>query len=95
MLPLMNGENFGHTQRPQQNLVYVRRRAEGPTSAANVEGSASSVGAAGEVAKGAPDASLAPLASTSGSPPFAEVALLDPAGQEADIVWYIYFFYGG
>ena len=83
---LMNGENSGHTKRPQQNQVYVRRRAEGPTTKANVEGSPSNVGSAGEVASGAPDASLALLAPTSSFPPLAEVTLLEPARLEADIV---------
>jgi len=86
----MNDENFGHNQRPRQNRVYVRRRAEDPTKAANIEGSASIVRVAGEVAVGALDASHALLASSSSSLLFAEVTLLDPARLEADIVSQLY-----
>ena len=38
-LPMMNGENYGNTQRPQQNQVYVCRRSLG--SAVTNGGSAS------------------------------------------------------
>ena len=90
MVSLRNVENFGRFQKPQQNRVYVRRRAEDLTKAANVVGSAKLAGVAVEVANGAPDASLALLASNSSSPTSTEVTLLDPARLEADIVSQLY-----
>jgi len=71
--------------------LYVRRRSLGSTSAVTNGGSASNVEAAGAVAYSSPDASLALLASTSSSPSIVEVALLDPARLEANIVSQLYF----
>ena len=87
MLSLRNVENFGRTQQPQQNRVYIRRIAEVLNKAANVEGSTKIVGVAKEAAN---DDSLALLASNSSSPTPAEVTFLDPARLEADIVSQLY-----
>ena len=61
MLPLMNGEKLG-TLGDLSRIWFMFEEEECPTSAVNVEGSATNVGAAGEVANSAPDASLALLA---------------------------------
>ena len=62
----------------------------GITSAATIEGFANNVGATGEVANETPDALLALLASSSSFSSISEVALLDPARLEADIVSQLY-----
>jgi len=90
-LPMMNGENYENTQRPQQNQVYARRRSLVSTSTVTNGGCASNAEAAGAVAYSAPDAFLALLASTSSSPSIVEVALLDSARLEGDIVSQLYF----
>ena len=89
-LSLLNGKKSGYAQSHQQNQVYVRRRVQGPSTTANVEGSASIVRAAGEVDYGTPDASFALLAPSSSFPPLAEVNSLDPTRLEADIVSELY-----